>query len=48
MDPENVYYVYYLMESIRRMCYLNSYRWNDKFILNRHYKFDEESGERKK
>jgi len=36
-DPDNSVYVYYLMESIRKNCYLNPKLWNELFITNRYY-----------
>lgn len=33
-QPEEQLYVWYLMEAIRRMCYLNSERWDDVFIMD--------------
>jgi hypothetical protein len=37
MDPDNKTYVYYLMESIRRICYINDEVWNHNFITNRYF-----------
>lgn len=37
MDPDNSKYVYYLMESIRRICYTNTTVWQENFITNRYY-----------
>lgn len=36
-DPDNEAYVYYLMEAIRRYCYLNDERWTENFITNKYY-----------
>ncbi|MFH2094267.1 MAG: hypothetical protein ABIJ16_01100, partial [Bacteroidota bacterium] len=36
-DPDNVIYIYYLMESIRRKCYLDINEWNRNFITYRYY-----------
>jgi len=36
-DPNNSVYIYYLMESIRRNCYLDVDLWNKMFITNRYY-----------
>lgn len=36
-DPDNITYIYYLMEAIRRNCYLNSTLWKEYFITNRYY-----------
>lgn len=37
-EPNNSVYVYYLMEAIRRNCYLTTDKWREKFITNRYYK----------
>lgn len=36
-DPDNSVYVYYLMEGIRRKCYLNAEKWNKLFITDNYY-----------
>lgn len=36
-DPENEVYIYYLLESIRRYCYLDDSTWAKNFITNRYY-----------
>jgi len=49
-EPGNAGYMYYLMESIRRQCYLNRKIWNENFITNRYYVRDSTSnrGEKKR
>jgi hypothetical protein len=53
MNPDNKTYVYYLMESIRKIC-LKKYRyrendtWNENFITNRYYDTLRVDGVRKK
>lgn len=37
VDPNNPTYLYFLMESIRRKCYLNPNLWNENFITARYY-----------
>ncbi|MGB0861452.1 MAG: M48 family metallopeptidase [Saprospiraceae bacterium] len=37
-DVNNPTYVYYLMESIRRRCYLNTTIWKKNFITDRYFK----------
>lgn len=37
LDPDNKIYVYYLMESIRRMCYLDNELWIKNFITNSYH-----------
>ncbi|HEX8515541.1 MAG TPA: M48 family metallopeptidase [Bacteroidia bacterium] len=36
-DPDNSVYVYYLMEAIRRKCYLAPDKWNKLFITDNYY-----------
>ncbi|MEO1714072.1 MAG: M48 family metallopeptidase, partial [Bacteroidota bacterium] len=36
-QPTNPDYVYYLLEAIRRNCYLNPDLWSQRFIANRYY-----------
>lgn len=36
-DPENPVYTYYIMEAIRRLCYMNANEWNENFITNLYY-----------
>ncbi|MBL4657823.1 MAG: M48 family metallopeptidase [Flavobacteriales bacterium] len=36
-DPDNTTYIYYLMEGIRRSCYLNNNLWSENFITYRYY-----------
>lgn len=36
-DPYNPTYVYYVLESIRRMCYLNNDLWHEPFLVHRYY-----------
>ncbi|MEM1218612.1 MAG: M48 family metallopeptidase, partial [Bacteroidota bacterium] len=36
-QPTNPEYVYYLLEAIRRNCYLNPDLWSQRFIANRYY-----------
>lgn len=40
-QPENAVYIYYLMEAIRRKCYLDTGVWSKNFITNRYYKIVE-------
>jgi len=42
-EPGNAGYMYYLLESIRRQCYLNRKIWNENFITNRYYVRDSSS-----
>ena len=37
MEPDNETYIYYLMESIRKICYLSNKTWDQNFITNRYY-----------
>ena len=37
-EPDDVTYVYYLMEFIRRKCYLNPNKWSEGFLVDRYYK----------
>ncbi len=37
IDPDNSIYVYYLMESIRRKCYINSDSWEENFYTSRYF-----------
>jgi hypothetical protein len=37
IDPDNETYIYYLMESIRKICYINNETWDQNFITNRYY-----------
>lgn len=39
-DPENSSNVYYLLEAIRRLCYMNRNIWNQNFITNRYFADD--------
>ncbi|MBT8195264.1 MAG: M48 family metallopeptidase, partial [Bacteroidia bacterium] len=43
-DPDNTVYIWYLMESIRRKCYLNIEMWDKNFITHRYYKGVEQEG----
>jgi Zn-dependent protease with chaperone function len=36
-DPDNNTYVYYLLEGIRRHCYMNNEHWKELFITNMYY-----------
>jgi hypothetical protein len=36
-DPDNTTYVYYMMESIRRKCYLDPESWSKNFITDYYY-----------
>ena len=36
-QPDNNIYVYYILEGIRRKCYLNSRLWSENFITSRYY-----------
>lgn len=47
-DPENVTYIYYLLESIRRNCYLDDKLWEKNFITNRYYNEKSYDGQRDK
>jgi hypothetical protein len=40
IEPDNTVYIWYLMESIRRNCYLNNKLWNEMFITDRYYDKD--------
>ena len=40
-DPNNPDYVYYLMEAIRKMCYLDHSTWDENFITNFYYEVKE-------
>lgn len=42
-EPGNAGYLYYIIESIRRLCYLNRNIWNENFITNRYYVRDSTS-----
>ena len=48
MDPDNLDYVYYLMESIRRIGYTDTEIWKENFITNRYYDTVRVDGVRKK
>ena len=48
MDPDNEIYVHYLMESIRRICYIDKDTRNQNFITNRYYDTLRVDGIRKK
>ncbi len=48
MDPDNSIYVYYLMESIRRLSYVDNDLWNENFITNRYYDTLRVNGVRRK
>ncbi|MEM6378103.1 MAG: M48 family metallopeptidase [Bacteroidota bacterium] len=43
-SPNNATYVYYLMEAIRRMCYFNIDLWNESFIVDDYYEFNQGFG----
>lgn len=43
-DPDNKIYIYYLMESIRRHCYLYPLKWKENFITNDFYDSVDVSG----
>ena len=47
-EPYNATYVYYVMEAIRRSCYLNSSLWKKKFIISRYYEIKETKTGREK
>lgn len=47
-DTNNPTYVYYLMEAIRRSCYLNVDKWKKPFITDRYYDVVEQDGVSKK
>lgn len=36
-DPDNILYIQYLLESIRRICYLQPDIWSSNFIIDRYY-----------
>jgi hypothetical protein len=36
-EPDDPTYVYFLMEAIRRMCYRNTDKWKDNFIVTGYY-----------
>ncbi|MEL6968732.1 MAG: M48 family metallopeptidase [Bacteroidota bacterium] len=44
-DPNNPTYVWYVMEAIRRRCYLNSSLWQEKFIVDSYYEAVDGEGE---
>ena len=48
MDPDNPVYVYYIMESTRRLCYIDNSLWNENFISNRYYDTIRVDGMRRK
>ncbi|MGB0178020.1 MAG: hypothetical protein ACPF9D_12695, partial [Owenweeksia sp.] len=37
LDPNNKTYIYYLLESIRRKCYMNKSMWSENFIAYRYH-----------
>tara|TARA_B100001245_G_scaffold135285_1_gene100382 strand:- start:8409 stop:10418 length:2010 start_codon:yes stop_codon:yes gene_type:complete len=37
LDPNNKTYIYYLLESIRKKCYMNSSIWSENFIAYRYH-----------
>lgn len=47
-DVENPTYLYYLMEGIRRKCFLNVKDWNKNFITDNYHKIVEKKGEKTK
>lgn len=47
-EPDNATYIYYLMEAIRRMCYLNVDTWNEQFIVDKYYEFSNGFGDGEK
>lgn len=38
-DPNNSTFVYYLMESIRRLCYFDDDQWSKEFIVDKYFEF---------
>ncbi|WP_169312757.1 M48 family metallopeptidase [Owenweeksia hongkongensis] len=40
-DPNNPEYVYYIVEAIRKMCYLDPTKWKENFITYRYYNSSE-------
>ena len=47
-DPSNPIYIYYLMEGIRRNCYLFPNIWTKNFITHRHFDTQKYVNENKK
>lgn len=47
-DENNPVYIYYLMEAIRRYCYLNTDNWREKFIVNNYYEIVQSKEGKKK
>lgn len=47
-EPNNPSYVYYLMEAIRRKCYLDQTVWKENFISHRYYEVTELNGTKRK
>jgi hypothetical protein len=48
LDPEKPEYVYYLMEGIRRKCYLNSDFWKKDFLVDSYFQIVESKSGRRK
>ncbi len=42
MEPDDMVYVYYVMEFIRRACYLDQHRWTKHFITDMYFKKKED------
>lgn len=40
-EPTNPAYIYFILEGIRRNCYLNADLWTQRFIANRYYEIEE-------
>ena len=47
-DPDNPTYVYYIMEAIRRSCYMNNELWGKNFVTHRFYENTMIDGVRRK
>jgi len=47
-DTNKAVYLYYLMEAIRRSCYLNPDNWSKNFITHRYYEVVEDTKENRK
>lgn len=43
-DPNNATFVYYLMESIRRLCYFDNDQWSKEFIVDKYFEFSKGLG----
>lgn len=48
LEPDNPTFIYYVMESIRRSCYLDVTIWNKKFLVDNYHDIEVKRGVRKK